>query len=56
MNIRETLQNYMRILSIAKKADREEFTSTIRIVAIGVGIVGAIGFIFYLVSAIIGGL
>ena len=56
MNIKETLQNYVRVLSIAKKADKEEFLDTVRICGIGVGIVGAIGFAFYLVSALIGGL
>ena len=56
MNIKEILRNYGRILSIAKKADREEFLDTARICGIGVAIVGAIGFMFYLVSALIGGL
>ena len=56
MNINETLQNYMRILSIAKKADKGEFMETVRICGIGIGIVGAIGFIFYFASALIGGL
>lgn len=56
MNIKGTLQNYMRILSIAKKADKGEFLETVRICGIGIGIVGAIGFIFYLVSAAVGGL
>jgi len=56
MNIKETLQNYMRVLSLAKKADKEEFIDTVRICGIGIAIVGAIGFVFYLVSAVIGGL
>ncbi len=56
MNIKETLQNYVRILSIAKKADKAEYIDTIRICALGIGIVGAIGFMFYLMSALIGGL
>ena len=56
MNIKEILQNYMRVLSLAKKADKEEFIDTVRICGIGIAIVGAIGFVFYLVSALIGGL
>ncbi|MEK6910010.1 MAG: protein translocase SEC61 complex subunit gamma [Candidatus Aenigmatarchaeota archaeon] len=56
MNIKETLQNYMRVLSLAKKADKDEFIDTARICGIGIAIVGAIGFVFYLVSALIGGL
>lgn len=56
MNIREILQNYVRILSIAKKADKDEFVDTVRICGIGIGVVGAIGFLFYLVSNLVGGL
>ena len=56
MNIKETLENYIRILSIAKKADKEEYLDTLRICAVGIGIVGVIGFVFYLVSAMVGGL
>lgn len=56
MNIREILQNYMRILSIAKKADKDEFVDTVRICGIGIAIVGVIGFAFYLVSNLVGGL
>lgn len=56
MNIKEILQNYMRILSIAKKADKEELIDTVRICGIGVGIVGTIGFVFYLISNLVGGL
>lgn len=56
MNIKETLTNYIRILSIAKKADKEEFVDTVRICGIGIAIVGAIGFVFYLMSALVGGL
>lgn len=56
MNIKETLQNYVRILSIAKKADKEDFFDTVRICGIGIGVIGAIGFVFYLASALVGGL
>lgn len=56
MNLKETLQNYIRVLSIAKKADKDEFIDTVRICGIVVGIIGAIGFAFYLVSNLLGGL
>ena len=54
MNLKEMLQNYVRILSIAKKADKDEFVDTVRICGIGIGLVGAVGFIFYLISVFIG--
>ncbi len=55
MNIKETIQNYVRILSIAKKADREDYFDTVRICGLGIAIVGSIGFVFYLFSVLIGG-
>ena len=56
MDIKETFQNYVRILSISKKPDRYEYLETLRICGIGVTLVGGIGFIFYFISALIGGL
>ncbi|MBU5536984.1 MAG: protein translocase SEC61 complex subunit gamma [Candidatus Aenigmatarchaeota archaeon] len=56
MKIKETIQNYLRILAITKRADKEEFIETIRICGIGIAIIGSIGFLFYLISALIGGL
>ena len=55
MNIKETFQNYIRVLQISKKPDRDELLDTVRICGIGIAIVGVIGFIFYLVSVLIGG-
>ena len=43
-------KEYFRVLKIAKKPDRDELKSTLRIVLIGIGIIGAIGFIFYLIA------
>ncbi|MBI2547456.1 MAG: protein translocase SEC61 complex subunit gamma [Candidatus Aenigmarchaeota archaeon] len=54
MGLKETLQNYVRILSIAKKADAEEFRDTVRICGLGIGVIGVIGFVFYLASVFIG--
>ncbi len=54
MNLKERLQNYVRILSIAKRPNSKEFWDTVRICAIGIAIVGAIGFIFSLISVFVG--
>lgn len=54
MNLKEAIQNYGRVLSITKKPDKEEFWDTVRICGIGIGIVGAIGFIFSLISVFVG--
>ena len=50
LKIKEKLDNYKRILQIAKKPSREEFMDTARICAIGVAIIGAIGFVLYMIS------
>lgn len=50
MKIRETLQNYKRVLQIAKKPSKEDFLSAARICAIGMAIIGAIGFALYIIS------
>jgi protein transport protein SEC61 subunit gamma-like protein len=50
LNIKETIQNYRRVLSISKKPEHEELVTTIRICAIGIILIGFIGFILYLLS------
>ena len=56
MNIKDTLHNYVRILSIAKKATRKDYSDTVRICGLGIAIIGTIGFFFYLISVMVGGL
>ncbi len=48
--IKETLESYKRVLVIAKKPDLEEFKKIAKICAIGMGIIGLIGFIIYCFS------
>lgn len=48
-------KEYLRVLKIAKKPDKDELKSTLRIVMIGVGIIGLIGFIFYIIAHFIEG-
>lgn len=54
MKIKETLQNYRRVLMVAKKPSRDEFFFAARICAMGMVAIGLIGFIFYLMSIVIG--
>lgn len=56
MDIKETLRNYARILSIAKKAGKKDYFDTVRICGLGIAIIGSIGFFFYLISVLVGGL
>jgi protein transport protein SEC61 subunit gamma-like protein len=53
INIKETLENYRRVLKIAKKPSSEEFKMSARICAIGMAIIGIIGFIMYLIFVLL---
>ena len=50
--IREILENYRRVLQIARKPDRNEFISTAKICGMGMMVVGLVGFVLYLVSTV----
>lgn len=54
MKIVEKLRNYKRVLKIASKPSKEEFLSAARICAIGMSLIGTIGFAFYLISLLVG--
>ncbi|HDD46334.1 MAG TPA: protein translocase SEC61 complex subunit gamma [Candidatus Aenigmarchaeota archaeon] len=48
INIREIIRNYTRVLQIARKPDKEEFVLTSKICAIGLFIIGVIGFSIFI--------
>ena len=50
LKIRETLENYIRVLRIAKKPDMEEFLLVAKVCGIGIGVVGALGFVLFILS------
>jgi protein translocase SEC61 complex gamma subunit len=49
-------KEYWRVLKITKRPEKDEIRSTLRICLIGIGIIGAIGFILYFISSMVGGL
>lgn len=49
------LKEYFRVLKIARKPDQSELKSTLRICMIGIGLIGLIGFILYIISYYIEG-
>jgi len=55
INIRETLTKYKRVLMVARKPDSDELKETARICGIGSILIGIMGFIFYIISVILGG-
>ncbi len=44
----QSLKTYLRVLKLTKKPSREEFLMISKIAAIGILIIGTIGFIIYL--------
>ena len=53
MNIKNMLRNYARVLQIARKPDKEEFVTTSKICAIGLAVVGIVGFLIFLVFVLL---
>ena len=43
-----------RVLRVAKKPDKDEYLNFSKVTAIGVAIIGAIGFVIVLVSQLVG--
>jgi len=48
--LKSKFNEYKRVLKIATKPDREEFAMSAKITGAGMIIIGAIGFVFYLIS------
>lgn len=53
MGITSALRATWRTLKLTRKSDREEFFLYMKLVLIGFGIVGAIGFIIYYLASVI---
>ena len=58
MNFKESANDFIkqskRVLRVAKKPDREEFFDFSKVTAIGIAIIGVIGFIIVLIAQLIG--
>ena len=52
MNIKDSLRNWKRVLQVARKPNKEEFMSTSKITALGLILIGVIGFIIFIISVI----
>jgi len=51
--IKHKLNEYIRVLKISSKPDREEFLMSAKITGAGIILIGAIGFVFYMASNLI---
>ena len=49
MDIKATIREYLRILAVARKPSKDEFIATAKVSSLGLVIIGAIGFVIFLV-------
>ncbi len=54
MNIKEMFGEYKRVLLVARKPDKQEFTSTTKISFTSLALIGGIGFAIYLTFILTG--
>jgi len=54
MKIKKKLNGYRRVLHIARKPDKEEYRTSSKISAIGIMLIGTIGFFIFLLFTILG--
>ena len=58
MNIKETTSDFRkqskRVLKVARKPDREEYFNFSKVTAIGIAIIGVIGFVIVLLGQLLG--
>ena len=52
MTIKETISNWKRVLQVARKPNRYEFTSTSKVCAIGLVLIGAVGFVIFILAEV----
>ncbi|MDG6905946.1 MAG: preprotein translocase subunit SecE [Nitrososphaerota archaeon] len=53
MGVGKALESAWRTLKLTRKSDREEFFLYLKLVLIGFGIVGALGFLIYFVASMV---
>jgi len=53
-SIKETFRKYRRVLRIARKPSKDEYIGASKICAIGILIIGLIGFVIFLIFVLLG--
>lgn len=54
MNISEQMKRYLRVLQVARKPDKDEFTASSKICVLGLFVIGIIGFAIYALFVLTG--
>ena len=52
--IQDFIKQSKRVLKVARKPDREEFLNFSKVTALGIAVIGVIGFVIYLISQLVG--
>jgi protein transport protein SEC61 subunit gamma-like protein len=53
--LKAKFQQYRRTIEVCRKPDREEYISSSKITAAGIGLIGAIGFAIYIIYVLVSG-
>jgi len=53
MSFKKKIKNYIRVLKITKKPNKKEFWGSAKITALGIAIIGFIGFLIYIIATMI---
>jgi len=54
MDIKSTIRKYSRVLQIARKPGKDEFVSSSKICALGIAVIGFVGFAIFLAFILTG--
>jgi len=54
MDLKSTMRKYARVLQIARKPGKDEFVSTTKICALGIAVIGFVGFAIFLAFILAG--
>jgi len=53
IKIKESLQNYLRVLKLTKKPSFSDWSFTARVCAMGLVVIGIVGFLIYIASVLV---
>jgi len=53
MNIKATLREWQRVLRVTKKPDKVEFKMIVKVSALGIAIIGLLGFVIQMMREIL---
>lgn len=54
MDVKSTIRRHSRVLQIARKPGKDEFVSSSKICALGIAVIGAVGFVIFLAFILTG--